>query len=116
MDEIRRSCRRPILIAAGILGFLLIVFGVVLLGLGITGFDFIIIGTIIAGVLLLLLLGINHFLRDRRILCFILVLIALFLIIGGIIALPGIIGLVSIGLGIVSAILAVLCFNCFEGR
>lgn len=113
MDEIRRSCKRPILIASGILGFLLIVFGVVLIGLGIVGFDFVIIGTIIAGVLLLLLLGVNPFLRDKRILCITLVLVALFLIIGGIIALPGIIGLTMIGLGVVAAILAVLCFNCF---
>ncbi|HOK42984.1 MAG TPA: hypothetical protein PLD49_04900 [Thermoclostridium caenicola] len=113
MDEVRRSCKRPILIASGILGFLLIVFGVVLIGLGIVGFDFVIIGTIIAGVLLLLLLGVNPFLRDKRILCITLVLVALFLIIGGIIALPGIIGLTMIGLGVVAAILAVLCFNCF---
>ena len=63
MDEVRRSCKRPVLIASGILGFLLIVFGVVLLGLGI-GVDFIIIGTIIAGVLLLLLLGVSHFLQQ----------------------------------------------------
>lgn len=112
MDEVRRSCKRPVLIASGILGFLLIVFGVVLLGLGI-GVDFIIIGTIIAGVLLLLLLGVSHFLRNNRILCFALVLVALFLIIGGIIAPPGIIGLTSIGLGVVAAILAVLCLNCF---
>jgi len=113
MDEVRRSCKRPILIASGILGFLLIVFGVVLIGLGIVGFYFVIIGTIIAGVLLLLLLGVNPFLRDKRILCITLVLVALFLIIGGIIALPGIIGLTMIGLGVVAAILAVLCFNCF---
>ena len=113
MDEVRKSCKRPILIDSGILGFLLIVFGVVLLGLGITGFDFVIIGTIIAGVLLLLLLGVNHFLRNQRILCIALVLIALFLIIGGIIALPGVIGLTMIGLGIVAAILAVLCLDCF---
>lgn len=113
MDEVRRSCKRPILIASGILGFLLIVFGVVLIGLGITGFDFVIIGTIIAGVLLLLLLGVNPFIHDKRILCLTLVLVALFLIIGGIIALPGVIGLTMIGLGVVAAILAVLCFNCF---
>jgi len=112
MDEVRKSCRRPVLIASGILGFLLIVFGVVLLGLGL-GPDFIIIGSIIAGVLLLLLLGVSQFLRNKRILCIALVLVALFLIIGGILALPGVIGLTSIGLGVVAAILAVLCLDCF---
>lgn len=106
-----RCCSRSLLIAAGVLGFLLVVFGIVLIGLGVPGFVYVKIGTIVAGVLLLLLVGAFKFLRSQRILCYALVLVTLFLIIAGIIALTNIIGYILIGLGVIALILAVLCLG-----
>lgn len=104
---------RAFLIAAGIMGFLLIVFGVVLLGLGITGYDYAIIGTVVSGLLLLITVGAYHLLHRKSILCVILALVTLFLVIAGIVALPSIIGYVLIGLGVASLVLTALCFaNC----
>jgi hypothetical protein len=95
-----------------------VVLGLILIGLGVfllaTMFplDFITIGVIVAGILLLVFGCFRKCLRVSCWMCLLLVLIALFLIITGILAILSCqitIGLILIGLGVLAAILTALC-------
>jgi len=107
----KNDCRKLICLASSVLGLILVGLGVYLLVSGL-GFDIITIGTIVAGVVLLLLSCVTKCIKVPCLFCLLLLIISTFLIIAGIITLilvDTVIGLIFIGLGVLSAILTSLC-------
>jgi len=107
----KNDCRKLICLASSILGLILVGLGVYLLVSGL-GFAIITIGTIVAGVVLLLLSCVTKCIKVPCLFCLLQLIISIFLIIAGIISLlliDTIIGLIFIGLGVISAILTALC-------
>ena len=97
--------------AAGLLGLILIGLGVFLLATSF-GLTFVTIGVIVAGILLLVLGCFGKCLKVSCLMCLLLTLITLFLIIAGILAILSgqvVIGLILIGLGVLTALLNVVC-------
>lgn len=118
-----RNCNKILCLASVILGLILIGLGVFLLTSGFP-IDAITIGVIVAGILLLVLGCFGKCFKFLCIFCVLLTLVTLFLIISGILALLIgflVIGLILISLGILTLILAAICFvlklcDCKDGR
>ncbi|MDI9483758.1 MAG: hypothetical protein QM315_11320 [Bacillota bacterium] len=107
----KNDCRKLICLASSILGLILVGLGVYLLVSGL-GFAIITIGTIVAGVVLLVLSSVTKCIKVPCLFCLLLLIISIFLIIAGIISLllvDIVIGLIFIGLGVISTILTALC-------
>ena len=107
----KKDCRKIICLASSILGLILVGLGVYLLVSGL-GFDIITIGTIVAGVVLLALSCVTKCIKVPCLFCLLLLLISTFLIIAGIITLllvDIVVGLIFIGLGVLSVVLTSLC-------
>jgi hypothetical protein len=107
----KNDCRKFICLASSILGLILVGLGVYLLVSGL-GYAIITIGTIVAGVVLLVLSCVTKCIKVPCLFCLLLLIISIFLIIAGIISLllvDIVIGLIFIGLGVISAILTALC-------
>jgi hypothetical protein len=130
-----RKIKEPLFLfclASGLLGLILIGFGVFLL---VTGFflDFITIGSILSGIILLLICVLIRKMKTLCLVCLLLTLITLFLIIGGVLVIilslltAFVTGLILIGLGILTLLLNVVCLilkicnikicniKCFKG-
>ncbi len=107
-----KDSRRFFCLAVGLLGLILIGLGVNLLA---TFFPlrFITIGTIVAGILLLILCCLVKCNKIPCVFCLLLTLVSLYLIISGILAIififSLIIGLILIGLGVLSVLLTAVC-------
>jgi hypothetical protein len=104
--------RKLFCLAAGILGVVLIGLGVFLLA---TGFSFepATIGTIISGIILLIVCGLTKCMKLHCLACLLLLLITLFLVITGILAIffsgSLVVAFILIGLGIIALFLGVIC-------
>ncbi|MGI6086110.1 MAG: hypothetical protein ACOYIF_11875 [Acetivibrionales bacterium] len=104
------NCKKILCFATTVIGLILVGLGVFLLA---TGFaiSFITIGVIVAGILLLVIGCLGKCLKIPGLLCLLLTLITLFLIIAGVLAISVslIIGLILIGLGVLTMLLTVIC-------
>lgn len=103
--------RKLFCLASGILGIVLVGLGVFLLAFGFS-FEAVTIGTIISGIVLLVVCGLTKCMKLHCLAC-LLLLITLFLIIIGILAIfftgSFIVALILIGLGVIALILVVIC-------
>lgn len=116
-NDMSRECKRILCIASGLLGLILVGLGVFLLAAGI-GSVGVTVGVFIAGLILLFLGCFGKCLSIKWLLCILLALIAVFLVIAGILTLltcPFAVGLILIGLGVLTAILAAVCVCCHLG-
>lgn len=114
VNNISRECRRILCIATGLLGLILVGLAVFLLATGscLVGIT---VGLFVAGLILLFLGCFGRCLSVKWLLCWLLALIAVFLVIAGILTLltgAVVIGLILIGLGVLTAILAAICACC----
>ncbi|HLV09936.1 MAG TPA: hypothetical protein VKY40_07000 [Halanaerobiales bacterium] len=107
------KCRNTFCIIVAILGFILLGLGIYLITVDFA-LTVVSIGAVLSGVLLLVCGCAPNCLRHRPFICLLLVLVGLFLIITGILAIilveELVIGLIVIGLGIISLLLGILCF------
>lgn len=105
-----KDSRKLFCLLAGLLGLVLVGFGVFLLS--IFFFDFITIGTIVSGILLLVSCCITKCHKVPCIVCLILTIITLFLILSGVFSVfigALITGSILIGLGVLAALLTAIC-------